>query len=523
MLSQAIHIFRQDVRYLRIEILLFILIAGLFATGLSGALASALEVLLVIGAIHLTSRVVHAETIPGTGQFWITRPYRWQSLMLAKLIFLTAWIVLPVGVARLVALAAQGYPIGSSLPALLWSQFLALCALVPVAALAAMTGGALEFSVGMLGLAAAYLLAYLVLPAALFRSSWPVSIEWIRLSVASVLLLALTSAVLLRQYKERATRINRILSVSGAIAILALYIVFPSSTGFAIETWFPGSGGSPALTFAPDTERQMGTFRQAQRTSTGLFRTPLAIAIRNLPADADVGIDQISLQLDWPDGSHWSGNAGVSDSAINREHASVGANIDIPPDVYQKITIPARMRGRVYLTMFGNARSATIPFTNRPLNALDGLQCFSGLNTNVRSVNPHTGLLDSNTDFNTYYCRSFFGWPSRLVYASAGDLESGFTRLTSYSPFPSRVDPESSESRYTSVITTDRSSTPKPVTEVTIVTKEPVAHIRRDFDFPALRLSSFLTDERIMLQLMQRKVYRPRGPNAERPAPRKAE
>jgi hypothetical protein len=96
------------------------------------------------------------------------------------------------------------------------------------------------------------------------------------------------------------------------------------------------------------------------------------------------------------------------------------------------------------------------------------------------------------------------------VYAKAGDLESGFTRLASYSPFPSGIDPDSSESRYTSVITSDRSSTPKPVTEVTIVTKRPVAHIRRDFDFPAVRLSDFLSDGSILLRLNQRNLNRTR-------------
>jgi hypothetical protein len=52
--------------------------------------------------------------------------------------------------------------------------------------------------------------------------------------------------------------------------------------------------------------------------------------------------------------------------------------------------------------MFGDARSATIPFTNRPANAVDGLQCFSGLNSRVRTFNPVTGLQDSNTDFSNY-------------------------------------------------------------------------------------------------------------------------
>ena len=130
MLKQALHIFRKDIRYLRFEILLFILIAGLFATavlGAPGALKS-----FVIGAIHLTSRVIHAEAIPEQDSR-ITRPYRWQSLVLAKLIFLAVCVIVPVGIARLFALAGQDYPIAQSLPPLFWSELLGFGALLAVA------------------------------------------------------------------------------------------------------------------------------------------------------------------------------------------------------------------------------------------------------------------------------------------------------------------------------------------------------------------------------------------------------
>ena len=161
--------------------------------------------ILIIAAIHLTSRAVHAEPIPGTGQFWITRPYRWQSLLIAKLLMIVVCVVAPIGIARVVRLVLLGYPLGASLAPLAWAQLLFFAALLPVAALAALTSGTMEFTIGMLALAVAYLLATFVLPFALaariFRVVWPVSVEWLHDSAVFFLLTAIGAIVIFWQYR----------------------------------------------------------------------------------------------------------------------------------------------------------------------------------------------------------------------------------------------------------------------------------------------------------------------------------
>ena len=50
-------------------------------------------------AWYLIARLIHAETLPGDRQFWITRPYRWQSLLGAKVLFVLVFLNLPMTVA----------------------------------------------------------------------------------------------------------------------------------------------------------------------------------------------------------------------------------------------------------------------------------------------------------------------------------------------------------------------------------------------------------------------------------------
>ena len=46
------------------------------------------ELLLPIAAWVLIARVIHAEALPGTQQFWLTRPYSRGSLLAARPCFL---------------------------------------------------------------------------------------------------------------------------------------------------------------------------------------------------------------------------------------------------------------------------------------------------------------------------------------------------------------------------------------------------------------------------------------------------
>ncbi len=502
MMTQALHIFRKDLRYLRLEIAIFLALAALFAIDSSGQIAQALVVILIIAAIHLTSRAIHTEPIPGTGQFWITRPYRWQSLLIAKLLLIVVCIVVPIGIARMARLVLLGYPLGASLVPLAWAQLLFFAALLPVAALAALTSGMMEFTIGMLALAVAYLLATFVLPIAfaarIFRAGWPVSVEWQHDSAVFFLLTVVAAIVLFWQYRYRRTSFSRGLTAGGVIVSVALYVAIPASAGLLIETWL-SHGTVLDIQIRPDTSRKVSLPpRSSQDMSSGLTRIPLAIAVQNLPDGDEVAVDGLNVSLAWPDGRHWDGTASVTGSESKNGRASIAGAIALP-DRYYSISTPVRIKGSLYLTLFGDAQSRTIPFTNHPTNAQDGLQCFNGLNSQAHTKSAgdrdHPPI-DYTEDFSSYFCRAFFGWPSRLVYAKAGDLESGFTRLVSYSPFPAGLDLDSSEARYTSLVTA-RSAISTGINEVTILTRKPIAHLHRDFDFPSVRMSDFLIENRV--------------------------
>src|SRR5438105_2257009 len=104
---QTIHIFRKDARYLWREIGLFIALTALFAW--RDYLWA--EVLLSVSAVFLIARVIHAETLPGDTQFWLTRPYHWTSLLAAKILFILIFLNVPIFFARMHILAVAGFPL----------------------------------------------------------------------------------------------------------------------------------------------------------------------------------------------------------------------------------------------------------------------------------------------------------------------------------------------------------------------------------------------------------------------------
>src|SRR5262249_32787109 len=151
----ALHIAKKDIRYLWKEIGLFLVLAGLFAW----KEYLWVEVLLPVTVAYILARLVHAEPLPGDRQFWVTRPYRWQSLLTAKLLFVLVILNAPVAVARIAKLMHDGYPIAEELKPLLWSQvlmFVGFC--LPIAAVAALTAEMVSFFLSILALLVAGLI-----------------------------------------------------------------------------------------------------------------------------------------------------------------------------------------------------------------------------------------------------------------------------------------------------------------------------------------------------------------------------
>jgi hypothetical protein len=142
-MRQVLHIFRKDCRQFWPEILASLLITALFVwvypyqslsaddpRFLTGKhlldlrhlkiLASTLATLMVFCWFFVTARVVHAENLLGNRQFWVTRPYRWQSLLAEKVLFVTVFLYLPFAISQLALLARGGFTPWHYFPNLLY-------------------------------------------------------------------------------------------------------------------------------------------------------------------------------------------------------------------------------------------------------------------------------------------------------------------------------------------------------------------------------------------------------------------
>lgn len=194
----------------------------------------------------------------------------------------------------------------------------------------------------------------------------------------------------------------------------------------------------------------------------------LRIALDGVPQGAEVQPDAFTLSLRAADGS--SQNLGIAAcSQLRRETISpdrptiVAVCLADSPFFRVERGKRVAVRGSLYLTLYGSQRSQTIPLTNQPSNALDGLQCY-------------TGVVGAEWDV---YCRSAFRWPARLIYAKLGHTNANsFTQNVSYSPFPASLDIEPVETRWASGFA---ASMAPIVRDVTIITEEPLAHFHRDF------------------------------------------
>ena len=112
-------IFCKDVRYLWVELSLYVVLLAVFAatapqTWLENPdhflalFVTLLKLLIAVSWLVLIARAVHADSLVGEEQFWITRPYRWQALLGAKALFVAVCVGAPFVVMQWAMLLEAG-------------------------------------------------------------------------------------------------------------------------------------------------------------------------------------------------------------------------------------------------------------------------------------------------------------------------------------------------------------------------------------------------------------------------------
>jgi hypothetical protein len=247
-MKQILHIFAKDTRrfwpeilivlslvvtYVSIDSYLFAFNSQFRSSGIEagGKLPKLLP--LLIAFIHfawilLVCRVIHAERLVGDTQFWITRPYEWKKLIAAKLLFVVAFVYLPVLAGFFILRAESGTPlhagVATNILGGIGDVFSYITVLVlSAAAIATVTSNIARMMGGIL-FACIIMTIVSVIPLEMRPDSVPGHLS---VGVCFALFYLLCSAAILLQYARRKTRLSVALLIAIPVLICAIHLFTP--------------------------------------------------------------------------------------------------------------------------------------------------------------------------------------------------------------------------------------------------------------------------------------------------------
>jgi len=493
-MRQTLHIFKKDVRHLWFEIAVAITVVAAFTfTGARRALWlvhpatnrtaawTLVMILLPLAWWTLIARVIHDEALPGDSQFWITRPYSWKSLLGAKALFILAFINIPMLLADGVIVRAYGLPLGIEMPGLLWSQVLiAIVFILPIAALSALTTGFVQLIFAVLTPCVITLGIAIVAPEVVLGGFFSGS-DWVKTYYVFLLMSVAASGILVWQYSMRRTAAARSLALAaGILAVLGMTLI-PWSAAFRIQSWFSKQRLDQSLVHVDFDSANRWLTRAVIVEGGGRVRVELPLTITGLPAGMIAKPEGFSVDLQAPDGAMWQ-----ADQLPLRIASKMGQKFSLEATVdsafYRRVKDePLKVRGSVYMTLFGNRQTVRVPFGDRSVPV------------------PRVGVCSASGGANgqSYFliCSSAFRFPPVLFSYSfkqsakeaVQDVWSSTEprRPISYSPFPAElgISPVSQDFTFSTVAV--------PLSEARVDTVEPLAHIRRNLEINNLRLGDF--------------------------------
>jgi len=477
-MQQAWQILRKDGFYLRREIALYFgtLVAAWYlgpfhAWWLGPYEPGITEMLVMIAGAFLISRLIHADALAGDRQFWITRPYRWTSLLAAKLLFIVALIDLPVLFFQWFMLSREAFSFSSIWRGLLWEQFLIFGMSLLVAAFAAMTAGLVSF-------AAIVIVAEVVLAGISRAVKLPEhslhSSEWLRGALGFTVVLVMSVVVLFLQYRGRHTGASRRSAFYLLAAGILGYIFVPWHAAFGIQGFFskqPVDASSIRVSLgASNVKWALAMNRQKQ------VQIALPLAITGVPGLPRLETLEVLLRSANGREARLKLNRffGPSPRASGSGNLVVSVDSELDRDFFDAERASAvALRGTLFLTIFGNAQNHTILVTQSTMtvNLTDRLRC---------DVFHYSNL----------YCDSAFRWPNQSIDMGLVAWP-GYSPAMSYSPFPASLRLFPFERGWVMPLVKGPNDIPSPDPNryIEVRVTEPVAYIRRDFEIPDVHLT----------------------------------
>lgn len=501
-MRQALHIFRKDVRGLWIYIAQVLVMTLLFA--ISGSLRAAHPldprlsgfdnafgvVMLLVWSI-LVGMLIQAEPLVGDRHFWLTRPYRWRSLLAAKLLFLATFILLPKLVADMAILAAHGFAPLPLLPGLV-SRLAALAVfdLLPVALIAAMSPNFLTFALTTVSASGVLFSLRFVLAGTQWSDGTAPRI-WTAQYAGSAAVALTCLVLLIWQYARRRT----LRTLACALAAVA---VFPQLAGFAFSWTNQFAIQSRLAPLHPAPAAFEVSLDPASRWEGNVTTGPdgrrnieIPIRIGGSPAGIVPVLEGARVTIQTPGGIFTPGaqapwlNIGTRTLTGSRTRPSLQFALDASRwrnSAYQ----PLKLRGTAYIALYGHLRHTQIAQPDRQFD-LAGLA--------------HCGLYEQGMRLGpVLICQSPLGFrPGQFMAtlykpgASLDGVEPGVTERLAAAPlilstafdplrFTDEIDPVSEFRSYRSTSNDDQ-----PL----VGFQEPLGYVALDFELPGVVLANY--------------------------------
>jgi hypothetical protein len=284
------------------------------------------------------------------------------------------------------------------------------------------------------------------------------ALDWVR-GYYDIAVLALAAlAILVWQYARRRTAVARSLAVA-AVVLVALDVLIPWTAAFALQSRLSKQPIDPAsLRVDFDSAKQWAARALIEKGDRVWVEIPIKLA--GIPAGMSATPDGAIMTIEASDGSIWQADRQPW-SHVTRRNQVLSLQATVDGGFYRKVKDqPVKLRGAMYLTLYGNLRVTDVPFSAPPM-AVPG--------RGLCAATPGTGR-------KSYYliCSSVFLDPQGPP---------------TYSPFPADLAlyPVNSHVSYIA-----SNYWPFPAfTAATVGTTEPLAHLRRDFEIGGLRLGDF--------------------------------
>ena len=482
-MRQAWHIFLKDVRRLRYELIVILAMTAAYAwlqghwsplysarNGRVNQTAGLLRVfLLPMAWWYLASLAVYGEPLPGDRQFWVTRPYRWTSLLGAKLLFIVAFVSFPLLLADCLILTLQGFQPLDNPGGLLWHQVaVSAVLLLPMMAVACITTSfARVVLVGLATIVSIVVLEIVLSPHGNTIIGFSVEGRWIEGSLVCLVLLAAALAIMILQYRARRTAVSRLIFVCvAAVLVLRGGRILPWRATFALQSYLVKSRldtSSITAVFSPGS----GPPPTVSPARQDAVRVSLPIRLYGVPSGTTAVLDLMWADLTLPNGNPLRRLLFFGETPPG----TVWHDALVERSVFERLkSTPVRLHLTIHLTVLGNPHTEDVPLGGGP-----------------RRV-PGVGLCEldpQGPDRIALSCRAPFRQPA-YVLAQFDKYDKDVPteqRRTDYSPYPAEFG--------ISPISDSSWPVPTGATTLAFITGKPLAHIRRELDIPKVQLAEF--------------------------------